>query len=243
MIRINLLPARAIDHVSSRRKELGLVGSIFVLTFLSILVVQVLQSSQLTEASERADRLERELAKIRKENKDLEKLEQQKKELEEKIRVVNALTSPQRRRASVHVLDDLSTSAPQFLWLTEYTENNGKAQIRGKAIDNQTIALFANNLTNSLHFRDVEIRETQQEPQVVAPRGRPGRSTVREEETPPAVMMTKFLLEVGINYGLPIETVSNKETDQTPKNKKSGEKKLLTTQATTAASASATDKE
>ena len=140
MIRINLLPVRTIDQVSSRRKELGLVGSIFVLTFLSILIVQVLQSSTLTEASEKSDRLERELTKIRKENQDLEKLEQQKKELEEKIRVVNALTSPQRRTASVHVLDDLSSSTPQFLWLTEYTENRGAAQIRGKAIDNQTIA-------------------------------------------------------------------------------------------------------
>jgi type IV pilus assembly protein PilN len=240
MIRINLLPARTIDQVSSRRKELGLVGSIFVLTFLSILVVQVLQSSQLTEASEKSDRLERELAKIRKENKELEKLEQQKKELEEKIRVVNALTSPQRRTASIHVLDDLSSSTPQFLWLTEYTETRGAAQIRGKAIDNQTIASFANNLASSSYFRNVEIRETQQEAQVVASRGRPGRSAAKDEETSSSVMMTKFLLEVAINYGLPIETASKEETDETPQSKKDVTPKTPA-RATTAASASTTE--
>jgi type IV pilus assembly protein PilN len=242
MIRINLLPARTIDQVSSRRKELGLVGSIFVLTFLSILVVQVLQSSQLTESSEKSDRLERELAKIRKENQDLEKLERQKKDLEEKIRVVNALTAPQRRTASVHVFDDLSSSTPQFLWLTEYTENRGAAQIRGKAIDNQTIALFANNLASSPYFRNVEIRETQQEAQVVASRGRPGRSAAQETESSSSVMMTKFLLEAAINYGLPVETANKEETDETPQSKKDVTKKTPT-QAATAASASTTDKE
>ncbi|MGE0680982.1 MAG: PilN domain-containing protein [Candidatus Binatia bacterium] len=241
MIRINLLPVRAIDQVSSRRKELGLVGSIFVLTFLSILIVQVLQSSQLTEAGETSDRLERELTKIRKENKDLEKLEQQKKELEEKIRVVNALTAPQRRTAPVHVLDDLSSSSPQFLWLTEYTENRGAAQIRGKAIDNQTIALFANNLANSPYFRNVEIRETQQEAQVVAVRGRSGRSAARETETPSSVMMTKFLLEAAINYGLPVETANNEEGEASQSKK--GVTKKTPTQAATAASASTPDKE
>lgn len=241
MIRINLLPAQAIDQVSSRRKELGLVGSIFVLTFLSILIVQVLQSAQLTETTEKSDRLERELTKIRKENKDLEKLEQQRKELEEKIRVVNALTAPQRRTAPVHVLDDLSSSTPQFLWLTEYTENRGAAQIRGKAIDNQTIASFANNLASSPYFRNVEIRETQQEAQVVAVRGRSGRSASKEEESSSSVMMTKFLLEVAINYGLPVEIASNEE-NETSQGKK-GVTKTIPTQAATAASATTPDKE
>ena len=239
MIHINLLPARVGDQVSSRRKELALVGGVFVITLLSILTAQVLQSSQLTSVSDNLGRLEGELAKIRKENQDLEKMEQQRKDLEEKIRVVSLLTSPERRTASVHILDDLSSSTPQFLWLTEYTENNGAAQIRGKAIDNQTIASFANNLANSPYFRNVEIRETQQEAQVVASRGRAGGKAAAKEENTPSVMMTKFLIEAKANYGLPVETAQVEETQQ---NKKGVEKKSPA-KAAAAASASPTTKE
>lgn len=240
MIHINLLPTRVVDQVSSRRKELGLVGSIFVVTLLSILVAQVLQSSTLTETDEKVSRLERALTKIRKENKDLEKLEQQKKDLEEKIRVVNLLISPQRRTASVHVLDDLSAGTPQFLWLTEYTENRGVVQIRGKAIDNQTIASFANNLAASPYFQNVEIRETQQEAQVVASRARTGRPAARATENS-SVMMTKFLIEAAINYGLPVETASGEDSNETT----SGKKRVATkpeAKSAAAASASPTSK-
>lgn len=235
MIRINLLPTRIVDQVSSRRKELGLVGSIFVITLLSILVAQVFQSSTLTETDDRVSRLERDLTKIRKENQDLEKLEQQKKDLEEKIRVVNLLISPQRRTASVHVLDDLSASTPQFLWLTEYTENRSVAQIRGKAIDNQTIASFANNLAASSYFRNVEIRETQQEAQVVTSRARTGK-LARGAETS-SVMMTKFLIEAAINYGLPVETASGEDINEATAGKKGVAKRP---EAKSAAAVSAT---
>jgi len=240
MIRINLLPARVADQISSRRKELALVGGMLVITLLSILIVQVLQSTKLSAVGANSDKLEQELKKIRKENQDLEKMEQQKKDLEEKIRVVNLLIAPQRRTASVHVLDDLSSSTPQFLWFTEFTENNGVAQIRGKAVDNQTIAAFANNLSTSSYFRNVEIRETQQEAQVLTPRGRIGRTPVKEVETP-SVMMTKFLIEARINYGLPIETASTEETE-TSRDKKSVAKKPQA-KAAAAASAKTTNQE
>jgi len=239
MIRINLLPARATDQVSSRRKELVLVGGAFVIILLSILSAQVLQSAKLANVSRNLDHIERELATIRKENQDLEKMERQRKDLEEKIRVVNLLTSPQRRAASVHVLDDLSSSTPQFLWLTEYAEIKGIAQIRGKAIDNQTIAAFAHNLTSSPYFRNVEIRETQQEAQSVTSRGKTGKVAAKEANTP-SVMMTKFLIEAVINYGLPIETASSEETDEKSQDKKGVAKKPP---AKAAAAASATSKE
>lgn len=217
MIRINLLPTRVAERASSRRKEIALAGGILVTTLVAIFAVHTLQSAKLMIVKGSRDRLEKELAQIRKENSDLEKLEQQKKELEEKLRVVNLLTSPQRRTASVHVLDDLSSNTPEFLWLTEYSENKGATQIRGKAIDNQTIATFANSLSSSAYFRNVEIRETQQEAQTTA-RGI-GRIASRENTTP-SVMMTKFLIEARIQYGPSPETVADQETKETPKNKK-----------------------
>ncbi len=212
MIHINLLPPQAVDQSATRKKELGLAGGILSVTLAAVLAVHSFQSSQLNEVNTTLTRLEGQVATIRKQNQEIEKLERQKKDLEEKIRVVNLLISPQRRTAPVHILDDLSSSTPEFLWLTEYLENKSVTQIRGKAIDNQTIASFAHNLSNSSYFRSVEIRETQQEAQQ-APVRLGADKNAPKGATTPSVMMTKFLIEAAVNYGpSPESSLSPKES-------------------------------
>jgi Tfp pilus assembly protein PilN len=202
MIRINLLPVREVEQASSRRKETALAGGLIALTCAGVAIAYVLQGSQLSEVNAELRRAEKALEKIRLQNQDLEKIEEKKKDTEEKLRLVRVLTSPQRRAASVHVLDDLSTSTPESLWLTDFIETKGAAKISGKAVDNQTIAAFAHNLSNSVYFQNVEIRETVQEVQTV---NEPRRRAARAEATvdnaaafaPP---VTKFLIEARINY-------------------------------------------
>src|SRR2546426_1778816 len=170
MIHINLLPTNEVEEASSRRKELLLAGGLFTLTLAAVLAVYFFQGTHLYAVRNELSRRENQIVVIRKQNQDLEKMEQQKKETEGKIRVVHLLTSPARRSASVHILDDLSDSAPQMLWLTEFSEVKGVAKINGKSVDNQTIAAFARQLANSHYFKKVEIRETVQEKPVANPR-------------------------------------------------------------------------
>lgn len=139
----------------------------------------------------------------------------------------------------MHILDDLSSSTPEFLWLTEYVENKSATQIRGKAIDNQTIASFAHNLSNSSYFHSVEIRETQQEAQQVSGRTNANKNAVKET-APPAVMMTKFLIEAAVNYGKsPEPQISPKEASQ----KKTNEENKLPAKTDTEHSAALVGKE
>jgi type IV pilus assembly protein PilN len=230
MIRINLLPVRITQQASSRKKELILAGGMIATTLVAVLAAHMFQSAQWHEVEETANRLEGQVAVIRKQHQDIEKMIRQKKELEDKIRVVSLLTSPQRRAAAVHILDDLSASTPEFLWLTEYIETKGGVQIRGKAVDNQTIATFARNLSRSSYFRVVEIRETQQEPQVLAIRNKPSQKE-SSSAAAPSVMMTKFLIEAAANYGPSIETASVQPETQDPGQK---EKKMPAKAASTA---------
>lgn len=232
MIHINLLPVRVTQQASSRRKELGIAGGMLATTLLAILATHLFQSSQLQDATETVSGLEGQVAALNEKNKDLEKLKRQKKDLEERLRVVSLLTSPQRRMASVRILDDLSSSTPEFLWLTEYLENKNNVQIRGKATDNQTIAAFARNLSTSQVFRSIEIRETQQESQVVAGRNRQGRDAAKNTPAP-SVMMTKFLIEAAVSYGQPIETADSQQEEQDSASGKK-DKKAPTKAASTA---------
>jgi type IV pilus assembly protein PilN len=215
MIRINLLPVREVEQASSRRKEIALAGGLIVLTCIGVVIAYVLQRVQLHEVNAELQRVERALERIRLQNQELERIERQKKDIEDKVRLVRLLTSPQRRAALVHVLDDLSTSTPESLWLTDFLETKGAAKISGKAIDNQTIAAFAHNLSNSVYFQNVEIRETAQEVQTVnEPRRRAARAGAVDTAAL-ALPVTRFLIEARINYapGLAEETAEVSEEE------------------------------
>jgi len=198
MIHINLLPTNEVEEASSRRKELLLAGGLFTLTLAAVLSVYFFQGTRLYAVRNELSQRENQIVAIRKQNQDLEKMERQKKETEGKIRVVHLLTSPARRSASVHILDDLSDSAPQMLWLTEFTEVKGVAKINGKSVDNQTIAAFARQLANSHYFKKVEIRETVQEKPIANPRNQAVGKGSPSDTLP--IPVTRFLVEASIDY-------------------------------------------
>jgi Tfp pilus assembly protein PilN len=200
MIHINLLPVREVEQASFRRKETALSGGLIVLACLGVAAAYFYQGLQLSTVEAELQRAQQALERARQQNQAFEQLEQKKKDIENKVQVVHVLTSPQRRAASVHVLDDLSTSTPESLWLVDFVENKGAAKINGRAVDNQTIAAFAHNLSRSGYFRNVEIRETVQEAaSATDQRRRTARAGGGNVDAPFAPPVTRFLIEARIN--------------------------------------------
>jgi Tfp pilus assembly protein PilN len=156
------------------------------------------------------------MAAIRKQNQDLEKMGQQKKDIENKIHVVHLLTSPTRRAACVHILDDLSESAPQMLWLMEFSEVKGAVKINGKSVDNQTVAAFARKLSNSRYFKTVEIRETVREKPLENKSFQAAGRKGEPSDTPP-IPVTRFLVEAAIDYLPGIEKGETGKEENTAK--------------------------
>ena len=197
MIRINLISAREAEQASSRKAEI---------TFLSLGIAALLSAlawthfstqNELQTAISTVEKLESDVDTIRKQNQEIERLEQQKRDVERKLTVVRLLTSAERRSASVHILDDLSSSTPEYLWLTDFTEVKGAAKINGRAVDNQTIASFARDLSRSKYFQKVEIRETAQED----PPDQRSRGPQNQQITAnPPIPVKRFLIEAAVNY-------------------------------------------
>src|SRR5437762_11731234 len=152
MIRINLLPVREVERASSRRKELLMAGGFMCITLAVVVLVHFFQAAQLNSAGVKLSALESAMVKINKQNQDLEKIKQQTKDLEDKIKVVRLLTSPARRASAVHILDDLSISTPEHLWLTDFTASQGADKINGKDVDNHTFAMITNNVSTYDYF-------------------------------------------------------------------------------------------
>ena len=186
-IRVNLLEDVGQETAAPRRTELFLAGSAIAATAGVIWYLYSAQTMQAGVLTTDLARLKSELETTRKQNEAIVKLVKDKADLEKKIQVVQRLTSPQRRAASVRILDDLSINTPEFLWLTEFSEKSGSATINGRAIDNQTVASFAHNLAKSPYFEKIEIRETVQEEAKGGQTGAPSS-------------LTRFLIESGVNY-------------------------------------------
>lgn len=199
MIRINLIGSREGEESSSRKLEGILAGGVIGLVLAGIAMTYLAQQSTASTLDAAAAVLETDLVKIRQQDQEFKKMQEQKAEIEAKLHIVTTLTSKERRAAPVHILDDLSASAPEYLWLIDFTERGGAALINGRAVDNQTIASFANDLAKSRYFQKVEIRETSQEdvatatPQRVLPGG-------KQPLPQPQIPVKKFTIESTINY-------------------------------------------
>jgi Tfp pilus assembly protein PilN len=86
------------------------------------------------------------------------KLDEQKKlkdSLERKINLINDLRSQQD--VAVRIMDQLSRSLPDWVWLTEVTYDNKGLQIKGKALSNNAIADYMTSLENSPILMNVSL--------------------------------------------------------------------------------------
>lgn len=110
---------------------------------------------------ERRDTLSSQVMVLRQKSGDVANLEQLKSELRRQLLMVATLKK--RKRGPVRLLDDINTALPERAWITEMSEKGGVLQIRGKALDNQTISDFMRNLSGSHFLLDVDLNESKQE--------------------------------------------------------------------------------
>ncbi len=118
-----------------------------------------------------AVRLDQEIAVSQREQERLQSLlaqvlrfETRKASLEQRVTLIEELRRDQTR--SVHMLDELSRSVPDRLWLTELSEEQSELTIQGRASSLTALSDFVANLEQSPFFRrPVEILNSQVEPQ------------------------------------------------------------------------------
>ncbi len=168
MIKINLLRPEKKDVAAaggatvsfaeeakpSRLSIPALVGAI-ALTVVGIGLMYFLQAGELSSQQKLLE--ERTLRKAELENilKELAQLEATKLELDSKIKIISDLKLKQKD--AVLMMDKMSRSLPEWVWLTDLSYRGGAVAISGKALSNNLIADLINNLQNSSYFANVQI--------------------------------------------------------------------------------------
>jgi type IV pilus assembly protein PilN len=158
MIKINLLPKeRRRGRGIQISKPMFIVLPAVVLVVAAMLVGWWYLDSQVQLLQQEVTRSRAELKKYESDIKKVEQFRADKRRLEERVKIVQRLAAEQE--GPVHLLDQVSRSLPEEVWLTGLTKARDKLTLQGYAFSNFGIANFMTELGKSrpLSIKRVEL--------------------------------------------------------------------------------------
>lgn len=162
MIRINLLGGpRAKAAKAEWDVRVELVGGIalVILTIVGCLYYSGMLDSEISARELEKEQKNKQIAVLQEKLKQVQDFEQKKKLLEDKNRIIEQLEKS--RAGPVKVLDYVSQSMePLKIWLTRLSVKGNDVELEGRAMTNDDIVEFVNNLNRTGYFTDIRLLET-----------------------------------------------------------------------------------
>jgi len=160
MIRINLLPVKALQAEVTRRREM-IVGGVALGAVLLLLAGSYFyQAHELSGLQAELASLRAELQALNVKVKEVGDLQNKIKDLRSKNKIIENLN--RKKSGPVLVMESLSSATPNSVWLTDLKESAGSVTMNGLAVDNQSIADFMKTIAVSKFFNNVELVESTQ---------------------------------------------------------------------------------
>ncbi len=166
MIRINLLSVER--ERGKRRPAFQLAQRLTVACSLILLATALVIGWWYWSLVTQSARLDDEIAAAQRETQVLrtliqqvEEFEQRRGQLQERVALIEQLRRGQSQ--AVHLLDQISRSLPDMLWLTELKQQGNTLMITGRCTAMTAASDFVTNLAASGYFKQVELGDTQVE--------------------------------------------------------------------------------
>ena len=156
MIKINLLPYRETEKKENLRRQITILSGTLVLVLLIMLAVQLYFSMSISGMETKIRDADARLIVLNKKVGDIEGFKRDKKELEQKLGVINSLEA--NRLFPVRMLDELNLLVPaKEAWLEKITQTGQDLRIEGMARDNGTVARFMKSVERAGFVQSVEL--------------------------------------------------------------------------------------
>ncbi len=153
MIRINLLPIRKTQKTKTVQQQLLVAVAILIAAIIASIIWTAAVGSKAAQRNEKVAEKQEELKQLDKIIGEVNEFTQKKKELEEKLQVIENLRKS--KTGPVKALDDLASEIPNRVWLSGITENAGSVAIEGQAIDPEDVSAFMKSLQKSTYFSGI----------------------------------------------------------------------------------------
>ncbi len=156
MIKINLLPVRAIRKKESIRQQISIGILSLVLAFIIIGYFQISVGREISFTQNKITETDNEIKTYRKVLKEIKIFKERKKVLVKKIKIIEKLE--QNRKGPYNLFAELSKVIPERVWLESLLEKQSQIEIKGIASDNRSIANFMTSIEDSPAFKKVELK-------------------------------------------------------------------------------------
>jgi type IV pilus assembly protein PilN len=160
MIKINLLPVRAVKKKETAKQQIF----IFIISVVGVLLIAVaiysVTLAKIGSAKAEIGRSEEELQRLKTKIGEIDNIKKLQAEVKKKLDVLNQLRK--EKTGPANRLGKLSDVAPDKLWLTKYAETGGNVSIAGIAFNEDLIADFMRSLQASGEFANVELMVSEQ---------------------------------------------------------------------------------
>lgn len=162
MIRINLLPVRAIKKKRAIRKQVTIFFVSLGLLVLVCAAAYLQKAGVIGELTAQKEELAAKEAMLRAKVKEVDELKKEEEDLQAKLKIIADLEN--RRTGPVRILDEISRRTPAGkAYLVKLAKEKDKLTLNGVAMDNETIAVFMSRLEASEYLRNVELVRSSQE--------------------------------------------------------------------------------
>lgn len=162
MIRINLLPGPRGKHAKPQwdvRAEALLGIGLIVITLAGCWWYSESLDSDIEARQADKQGKEKQVALLKEQVKQVQDFEQKRKLLEDKNRIIDQLEKS--RSGPVRVLDHVSQSLdPLKLWLVGLSVKGNNVELDGRALTNDDVVEFVNNLRRTDYFSSIQLLES-----------------------------------------------------------------------------------
>ncbi|MDY0211471.1 MAG: PilN domain-containing protein [Desulfuromonadaceae bacterium] len=163
MIKINLLPVKAVQKQIQMRNNLIVAVSMLLLLGGVCYVFHSMVTSDIAAVEQEINDNRREISSLKKKIGEVNRFKKLQEELRNKLKIMNELRAS--KSVPVHLMDELIRALPEKLWLTSFTEKNGSVQISGVGLTENDVAVFMTNLERSPYYSKVDLKVTKQKVQ------------------------------------------------------------------------------
>ena len=161
MLRINLLPIRQLKKRAKARNEMVGFGMIFVVVLVVMFFIGFVQAGRIALVQSAIADLQREESQLAPIIREVDELERKQEELKRKIGVIKQLQK--ESSLTVHVLDEVANIVDnERMWLESLAQQEASLQLKGTALDNETIAQFMEALKTSDYITAVSLASSTQ---------------------------------------------------------------------------------
>lgn len=156
MIHINLLPIREIKRRNNAKKQIALAGVCLLCFFAILALLAFYQAGTVTSLRKSLVDIQAEKQQYAKILNEIKKIEQDKKVLLTRIEVIKKLK--ESSSLTVHVMDEVANlTPPHRMWLKGLSQSGNQLRMSGMALDNQTVAKYMDDLSNSSYIQNVNL--------------------------------------------------------------------------------------